>query len=438
MKASSFLFVGVLLLLTFSVIGPECASAPPSFHTSDFWDVDQVKALIRAGADINEKDKYGFTPLMKAVDFSTTQTGTQAKNAYLQNLSVVKYLISQKSKLDETNSYGDTALIIACAKNRNAEVIKSLVSAGADVNIANDSGITPLIAACMSDNGYDVVQFLIKSKASVQTKSAEIKRYTSQYKPEMTVLMHAAASSSDIRIIDEIISAGGNINETTYDGFDNYNALKMAIIWNPNYLVIEYIGKKTKDVQLIDNGELLIWTLGHKYGGRNIAKICSLLINLGVDVNKKLVRRGQFFRLLEYESDGLTALLTMVENIGSFELLEVLTSAGANVNDGSLHKACSDSIVPAYDHLQFIKYLVEKKANINAKDRFGDTPLHILCEGSSKWCYEAINFLLDKGADPKIKNSNGSTAFDVLNSFIKYRPNCPKQIYDRLKRLCGF
>jgi hypothetical protein len=54
-----------------------------------------------------------------------------------------------------------------------------------------------------------------------------------------------------------------------------------------------------------------------------------------------------------------------------------------------------------------IAFLIEAGANPNAQNLDGATPLH---RAVRTRCAEAVKALLDRGADPAIKNKNGSTA----------------------------
>ena len=90
-----------------------------------------VRALIKAGADINNADDDGVTPLYMAV-----QNGHEA---------VVRVLIELSADVNKARDTGETPLCIA-AHNGYETVVRALIEAGADVNKARN-GATPLSAA---------------------------------------------------------------------------------------------------------------------------------------------------------------------------------------------------------------------------------------------------------------------------------------------------
>jgi ankyrin repeat protein len=76
-----------------------------------------LRILLEAGADPNLRSSNGFwTPLIQAVDFG--------------QIDAAKILLSRGASVSETNSEGSTPLHFA----ENAEVVKLLISAGADPN----------------------------------------------------------------------------------------------------------------------------------------------------------------------------------------------------------------------------------------------------------------------------------------------------------------
>ena len=57
-----------------------------------------------------------------------------------------------------------------------------------------------------------------------------------------------------------------------------------------------------------------------------------------------------------------------------------------------------------------MRLLLDRGANANSQDRFGNTPLHLVASGST----EIVRLLLDCGARVDLKNDEGKTPPEVM------------------------
>jgi ankyrin repeat protein len=89
----------------------------------------KLKENIEAGMDINEKDGYGYTPLILA--------------AYYNYGPLVKYLCEKGADVDAQNNEGWTALLYAVYYGYS-DTFDILMHYGADVNIINNRGYNAL------------------------------------------------------------------------------------------------------------------------------------------------------------------------------------------------------------------------------------------------------------------------------------------------------
>ena len=60
------------------------------------------------------------------------------------------------------------------------------------------------------------------------------------------------------------------------------------------------------------------------------------------------------------------------------------------MNETPLHIACNQG------YLSIVQYLIEKGANIEAKDKYQQTPLHIACQNNN---LPVVQYLIEKGAN---------------------------------------
>ena len=87
-------------------------------------DVEALDRQVRAGADVNARDRHGQTGLMVAA-----QQGRP---------TVVQFLLDRGAELDHTAKYRLSAVMLAVINN-HADIVRMLVGAGADLEIRGSS-----------------------------------------------------------------------------------------------------------------------------------------------------------------------------------------------------------------------------------------------------------------------------------------------------------
>ena len=150
-----------------------------------------IRRMINAGADVNAKDKYGWTPLSCA-----------SRNGHLD---VVIALMGAGADLNAKTNDGSTLLHFA-SYNGHTDIVTALINIGADINAKATDGDTPLLLA--SWNGHtDVAIALINAGADVNAKTND------GYKP-----LHIASKEGHTDFAKALINAGADVNAKTNDG----------------------------------------------------------------------------------------------------------------------------------------------------------------------------------------------------------------------------
>ena len=104
-----------------------------------------LDAAIKNGADVNIRDKNGWTPLhFAAQSFACNEA---------------ELLIRGGASIDEVDKFGNSALwrAVFCSEGRG-DFIKLLMKYGADPDLENESGVSPRKLASFIAN-YDVKRF---------------------------------------------------------------------------------------------------------------------------------------------------------------------------------------------------------------------------------------------------------------------------------------
>ncbi len=154
---------------------------------------DEVKKLVEAGADRNQKITYTENRYDDYDILTTTLLGEAARCGYV---GVVKEL-KEKAKNEDINE----AFILAAAKGR-LEVVRELIQAKPKKSVISEA----LISAA-TNNHPDVVGELITAGANVN--------HFDKYKRTALIL---AAREGCLSIVKVLIKAGANVNHGDKDG----------------------------------------------------------------------------------------------------------------------------------------------------------------------------------------------------------------------------
>jgi uncharacterized protein len=216
--------------------------------------LDQIRSLASAGIDIDTKDAYGATALMKA--------------CLWDQRDVVGLLLELQADVNvRDSSFGSTALIFAALAG-NLEIAQLLLAHGANPNAATRVGGTALMAASRA-NHKRIVDLLLDHAADPSRRD----------KRGFTALIEAAREGS-AEAVSSLLAKGKGCDVNAAD-VDERSALFWAGFKGHAEVVRQLLKVgAVPDLPDKDGNTALIWACF-----RDHLEVITLLLECGADVN---------------------------------------------------------------------------------------------------------------------------------------------------------
>jgi ankyrin repeat protein len=413
--------------------GVNVNASEPDGATALLWaaqwdDAETAELLIHAGARVMASNDYGVTPLTMA-----------ATNG---SVAMIKRLLKSGASPNTALPSGETALMSAALTGR-VEAVAALADGGADLNSKEGTkGQTALMWA-IAEEHRDVVRFLVERGADVRIRA------TSGF----TALL-LAARYNDIETIKLLLGHGASVAETANDGT---TALHVAALRghvelvkflldqgaDPNadkagYTALHWAAGNWDNATSIsfgrDGGELQL--MGGIPQARKM-ELLRALIDHGADINTKMVKAPPLGRLGPTGTAGtiigggpltgatpffLAALASDVETM----CFLVATGADPLVStkDGTTPLMAAAGVTGFYDlesnipesaHLKAVDFALRLGGDVKAINDLGNTALHIATHGGFD---SVVKFLVQQGSLVNAKNKAGETPLRIADGVI--------------------
>jgi len=389
--------------------------------------VEIVQALLKAGAQANVATRYGVTPLALA-----------ATNG---NPAVVGALLEAGANPNAANLEGETVLMDA-ARSGNVAVVDRLLAAGADVN-ARDTwrGETAVMRAA-SENHADVVRRLTAARADLNVRSKALAYpniredfstmvFTAIPKGGFTALMLAAREGAHAAA-NALVEGGANLDATDPDGT---TALVIAII-NAHYDLAAMLIDKGANPNLGDSAgmaalyaavdmqnqaPMINRPLAKPSGKLRAMDVITRLLDHRADPNQPL-KTPLLMRQHEFGDgqlgEGATPLMRATK-ASDTALMTALLDKGADPNRALKNGTTALMIAASRpgrgtgvdQTVAALRVLLDHGASVNAATTDGATALHQAVGRGD----EIVKFLVGKGAPLDARDKFGRTPLDVAN-----------------------
>ncbi len=397
--------------------------------------------LLNASANINDVDDLGRTPLIEAIEGGSSRTtinfllskGADPRVISKYNSTAMSSAVNydRPEIVQDLLNFSSTKLLdidhsrafqYACRKNFQ-DLIEICILHGCDVNGRDYTGNTPLICACASDN-LEVVKILLKQGADVNLCNKELS----------TPLMEATKAENK-EIVKLLLKYGARINEKDLEGRTSL----MYACDTRQVNIVELLLERGANVNIEDNeGKTSIL-----YAMNSLGRICYLAAPDTAILNSRKIIKT----LIEYHADvnavdskGNTVLRIAIEKCpeenwhsGSFyKIMELFKSTVINLEHRDRLGNTPLFYAIQQDNSAAFCWLISQRANINAQNNKGETPLHFSLKREITFF---IHRLLDVGADVYIKNYEGMSFSEVFYDWISAKNMELKEFYE--KRIFG-
>ena len=271
------------------------------YLASLYGDLENVKLLIAAGADVNLASKNGVTPLGVSCGNPLIETNDEIEK---NRGEITKALLAAGANPNfrSDDAIIDNTILHGC---ENVDSVRALLAAGADVNAKNEDEKIPI----MNDElDPEIIRLMIKAGADVHVidKDQDIPYFFEVKSPA---------------VLDAFLSGGVNINEVIGDNkylLDEYTSLHYAVERTESAWVVQRMIEAGANVNAVEqHGETPL----EKAVSHNKNTLVKLLLKAGAEFGSSIL-----------EVAACSDVLSRVMFKSTEPVIDSLIKAGADVH----------------------------------------------------------------------------------------------------------
>ncbi|XP_048242583.1 serine/threonine-protein phosphatase 6 regulatory ankyrin repeat subunit A-like [Haliotis rufescens] len=365
---------------------------------AEYGSSDTLVCLLQEGADINTSDKY-----MQNVFHLVCKSGMEKSLKVLLNLkpgnNVINsidvngrtpvmvaahtgseeclQLLSKVSQMDVIDKYRNEIIHLAC-QGGNTAIVQHLLSPS-NINSRGSHGFTPAMVAAFKGHQsvFDLLEANQADLTLVDTSDDS--------------LLHLACQGGNTAIVQHLLSPS-NINSIGRHGLTP--AMKAAVCGHES--VFDLLVSNQADLTLVDTSGDSLLLLACQ--GGNTAIVQHVLSPSNIN-NRGELRRTPLMKAAVYGNQSVFDLLvanqadlTLVDTFGD-SLLHLACQGGntaivqhllsPNINSIGRHGWTPAMFAAVCAHQSVFDLLVSNQADLTLVDTFGDSLLHLACQGGN-------------------------------------------------------
>lgn len=196
----------------------------PLIKAAEMGKMRLVRLLVEGGAQVNERNQRGETPLL-----ATCRALRSDQSGNATSLRLILFLLRHHADPNAQDKFGRTPLMYACMERAGAEVAAALISAGADPSMEDYAGGSALVYS-INARDQDTVRVLLDAcrakgrdiiiiSTDLSTGGATVSQHYLNVPPSPDTSPVACMSPSDIEL-----KTGSPNSETEGEGIFNFRA----------------------------------------------------------------------------------------------------------------------------------------------------------------------------------------------------------------------
>ena len=432
MRALAVIGLLAASLLSFSASAQDADGTTPLHYAAARGDADQVRKLIKEGANVDARNDYAATPLSAAAEIGSAE--------------VLELLLKAGADVESPNSEGQTALM-AVARTGRVDAAKVLIKYRANPNAREQWGGQTALMWAAAQSQPEMIKFLIEHGAQVDAR-AKVRdwqrRVTAEGRPKdmnrggFTALLYAAREGC-VPCARELLAHKADINLSDPDGVTPLIMALMNIHWDMGRFLVE----KGADVNLWDfYGQTPLYAavdMNTLPKGRRVElpsmdqttglEMITMLLDRGANPNAQLKLRLPW-RQVPYDrytepmiNIGVTPLIRAAK-AGDLPVIKLLLAHGALANlpnyngdtplmaavgKGWINSPSRGAFYTEEQALEVYALLRAAGADVNARTRFNETAVH---SAALRGWNQLVKKLAADGAELDVEDGHGLTPID--------------------------